>query len=63
VRGHQHDTGSIDQEIGPPFALASVREDRSDSGQQEQGGAQPERPRSQKRYRPNRLNRPNDASV
>ena len=30
MRGHQPDTSGIDQEIGPPFALASVHEDRSD---------------------------------
>ena len=36
---------------------------RSNQGQQEQGRAEAERPRYQKRHRPNRLNRPNDASV
>jgi hypothetical protein len=61
--GHQHHTSGIDQEVRPPVAPASVHEDRSDQRQQEQGGTQSERPRYQKGDRPNRLERPDDASV
>jgi hypothetical protein len=63
MHGHEHDPGGIDQEIGPPFAPASVHQDRSDQGQQEQGRTEAERPGYQKCHAANRLNRPNDASV